>query len=176
MCGIFGLLVGPKGKLDCRGTREISDSLFRLSASRGKEASGFCFFQNGLIEIHRYAVSSSELIKKSEYKAQFTRRQNRVEKKAPAFPFALIGHSRLATSGSYGVNQNNQPINTGWVIGVHNGVISNYQSLLTEYPDLACKTDNDSEVVFRLFEKNYKKSNSLAEAVTELFEQIEDFQ
>ena len=40
MCGIFGIIVGQKSDLSLTSVRKNSDRLFRLSESRGKEASG----------------------------------------------------------------------------------------------------------------------------------------
>ena len=173
MCGIFGLLVGHDGELSTKAVKNISDKLFRLSASRGKEASGFCSVRNGRMEIQRYSEPSSELIKKAEYRMQFSDDKPRDGRNIPTYPFAIVGHSRLATSGWHGINQNNQPINTGTVVGVHNGVVGNYRELLEEYKHIEWNTDNDSEVVFRLFVEYLERSNSLSEAVMELYRKIE---
>ena len=41
----------------------------------------------------------------------------------------LIGHNRLATTGSEKENKNNHPFETSNLMLVHNGVISNHDSL-----------------------------------------------
>lgn len=61
----------------------------------------------------------------------------------------LMGHTRFATHGSAGIMINNHPFSVGNVVGMHNGVISNYQALATKF-GYTLQSQCDSEVLFHL--------------------------
>lgn len=97
MCGIFGAIHGEPRKVR---------KLAKLSASRGKDASGIALFDEGY-RVRSVSGSITKLlryIKPSE---------------------AIIGHTRLATNGM----QDSQPIVRDGVIVVHNGIIANVDEL-----------------------------------------------
>ncbi|MFC1828512.1 hypothetical protein ACFL0O_02750 [Thermodesulfobacteriota bacterium] len=173
MCGIFGFAISSETKYDPENIKSLSDQLFLLSASRGKEASGFGILYDGIVEVYRKPAPSNEMVRSAEYRNLFNNLIQQSTRHKNKTPVALIGHSRLATSGFHGLNINNQPINTEKTIGVHNGVIANYSEILLEEPDIHCKTDNDSEVVFRLLQKYLDSGLSIGSAVSRLFGRLE---
>lgn len=70
-------------------------------------------------------------------------------KYATKWTVSMVGHTRAATSGSRHNNVNNHPFLCGNILGVHNGIISNWReaaSLLNIKLKSAC----DSEIIFAL--------------------------
>src|SRR3990167_10106420 len=100
MCGIFGIVT--KNVTSPASLRLLVDSLFLLSESRGKEASGLAFLAGDKISIYKQPLRSRKLIKQNDYKKLF-------ENVGNASPISIIGHSRLATNGLQIDNRNNQP-------------------------------------------------------------------
>ncbi len=60
----------------------------------------------------------------------------------------LLVHTRHATQGPPAVNANNHPIESGRIVGIHNGVIWNDDSLWKANPTWVRRAEVDSEVVF----------------------------
>src|SRR5689334_2243845 len=100
MCGIFGIVTTGDGEK----AEELLGTLFRLSESRGKEASGLAGVAGDTIRVLKSPVSSKELMRTREYTdyvREVVRRDGRI---------ATIGHSRLVTNGSQVEHANNQPV------------------------------------------------------------------
>ena len=87
-------------------------------------------------------------------------------------PIALIGHARLVTDGTQSIHDNNQPVISEGIVGIHNGIIVNSGELWQLYPDMLRKYDVDSEVIFSLIRREMKKSGSLVQAVQRTFKLI----
>src|SRR3990170_4957225 len=112
MCGIFGLLLADGFRLSARELMDVTNHLFRLSESRGKEASGGAGKVNRSIHVFKEPVSSSKLVKSEKYRNLF---KNLIKNEAYAdgrlkAPLVILGHSRLQTNGLNGINSNNQPV------------------------------------------------------------------
>jgi len=167
MCGIFGFAAAPGAAVQPKALRGLAAALFRLSASRGKEASGYALMAGDRIDVDRAPMASDQLMARARTKRVFNRMA--VTDKATV----MIGHSRLATSGFHGLNINNQPIHTSGLIGVHNGVIANYADLVRTFSGIALASTNDSEMVFALLARFAEQAPCLAEAVARLFATIE---
>ena len=71
MCGIFGILIGKDTKLSVRELASLTNHLFKLSESRGKEASGIAIRVNHSIYVFKEPISSSELVKSDTYRNLF---------------------------------------------------------------------------------------------------------
>ena len=71
MCGIFGFLIGKDLGLSVKDLMGIVNYMFKLSESRGKEASGIAVRVNETIYVFKEPVSSSQLIKSEKYKNLF---------------------------------------------------------------------------------------------------------
>jgi glucosamine 6-phosphate synthetase-like amidotransferase/phosphosugar isomerase protein len=61
----------------------------------------------------------------------------------------LMGHTRFSTHGSASVMINNHPFSVGNIVGMHNGVISNYQSIAQDRK-YKLQSQCDSEVLFHM--------------------------
>lgn len=69
----------------------------------------------------------------------------------------IIGHNRLATTGTKENNRNNHPFEVGDFVLVHNGVIENHKELRIKY-NINSKIKTDSFVILWLIEHFFKKS------------------
>lgn len=65
----------------------------------------------------------------------------------------FVGHTRYATNGAPSDNRNNHPIWHGEVVGVHNGVLSDWQPILEETGREEEGTEVDSEAIFAAVNK-----------------------
>jgi len=150
------------------------DNLFRLSESRGKEASGLAVRAGNSITVLKEPYAASKLIRSKSYKniynliktEGYTGRSNNI-------PFAIIGHSRLVTNGKSELNSNNQPVIKDGAVGIHNGIIVNDGSLWKASPYLTRKYDVDTEVFLSLLQMYRKDNGSFAGAVKKTFCSIE---
>jgi hypothetical protein len=157
MCGIFGI-VTKQGAIDNHSFRDSLERLFLLSETRGRESAGIAVITSKDIRYLKTAMRPKHLIASKEY-SQFI-------EDAYKFPliFAAFGHSRLVTNGGQNVHANNQPVESGQFIGVHNGIIVNDDYLWHSHPELQRQTDVDTEVLLRLFDIEATKGKSLVDA------------
>jgi predicted glutamine amidotransferase len=65
----------------------------------------------------------------------------------------VIGHTRWATNGDPADVRNDHPIPHGDIVGVHNGVLTNFQKILDETGREDPKTEVDSEAIFAAINK-----------------------
>lgn len=165
MCGIFGVVTATEGR---RADAEaLLDALFRLSESRGKEASGLAGIAGDTIRVLKSPVPSKQLMRTREY-ASYIRD---VVRNGPRI--ATIGHSRLVTNGSQIEHANNQPIAIDGVVGVHNGIIVNEASLLRGNPELRRSGEVDTEVLFGLIRARAKTDGSFVGGLRTAYADIE---
>jgi asparagine synthetase B (glutamine-hydrolysing) len=161
MCGIFGVVsVGDRDKAE-----QLLGTLFRLSESRGKEASGLAGIAGDTIRVLKSPVSSKQLMRTREYSSyvnDVVRTPDRV---------ATIGHSRLVTNGSQVEHANNQPIAVDDLVGVHNGIIVNEAKLYAAHPELRRTGEVDTEVLFGLIRR--KANGSIVGGLREAFAEAE---
>jgi glutamine phosphoribosylpyrophosphate amidotransferase len=167
MCGIFGIGFREESKISPREFRNILDHLFCYSQSRGKEASGLLFKQASNLVIHKATISGDKLIKTQEYKNLFECPPGNNS------PSMVIGHARLDTNGSKWDNSNNSPLIYGDIYGIHNGIITNVDSLWKENPQLDRHHVVDSEVLLALFYENLQHGDSEDLAIQKIFSKIE---
>ena len=84
----------------------------------------------------------------------------------------LIGHNRLATTGDEKLNKNNHPFETSNLMLVHNGVISNHDSLkgnfALDYPE-----ETDSAIIIHLMEAYLEQDYSIVRAIKETAESLQ---
>jgi len=162
MCGIFGI-ISDKNKTN----KSYTNHLFRLSESRGKEAAGIAFWDNGSIDVLKSAQPVSTFLKSKQYK-QF------LNIHAGKNKFCAIGHSRLVTDGESFEHSNNQPVIANNLVGVHNGIIVNHEEIWREIPSIKRESRVDSEIFFKLYNLFLSKHDcSLLETVSETYKIIE---
>jgi glucosamine--fructose-6-phosphate aminotransferase (isomerizing) len=175
LCGIFGILIGENLSLSASELMGIVNYMFKLSESRGKEASGIAIRVNESIYVFKEPVSSSKLVKSSKYKNLF-KTVIKTEGYKDGFlkaPFVILGHSRLATNGLSEINSNNQPVVKDGAVGIHNGIIVNDEKLWKSFATLQKKYDVDTEVFLSLLQMFRKQNESLVGAVRNVFKHIE---
>ncbi len=165
MCGIFGFATKNNNKYNAREIQKMTEVLFKLSESRGKEAAGLAVKSEDSIDILKSPLKSSDFIKGAEYK-KFSQE---IFKKNP---FVVIGHSRLATHGSEYQDENNQPVIKDHAVGVHNGIIANDKELWKKFPELKKESDVDTEVFLALLQM-FLKDKSIENSIKEVFRIVE---
>ena len=179
MCGIFGLVANKNFYVNYPNKiKEIASSLFILSQTRGSEAAGVAINNSHSLSVLKDAASPKQFIKSKEYKYLLS---NSLEEYSAScenlnngenFHFSLIGHSRLVTNGDQSESVNNQPVIVEGVVGVHNGIITNENQLLKDHSDITKSTNLDSELLFKLFDKNFLIENDSFFSIRKTLNQI----
>lgn len=111
MCGIAGFSLHPNEFVNAR---KLAVDLLLDIESRGRDATGAAWWEGGKVNVQKDALKAKEFV---EYLNM---------------PFATnvaILHTRAATQGSKRNCDNNHPVITGGIVGVHNGVAWNDDSL-----------------------------------------------
>ncbi len=124
MCGVFGFC-GIKPDAD------LLQEIALLAGTRGPHAHGIYWTDENGNHIRKGAGQIKPAILKD------------------VMPALLIGHCRLSTSGTYHMEQNNQPIVCGGIAVSHNGNIPDYLELSRE-TGIALSTCCDSEILCHL--------------------------
>jgi glucosamine--fructose-6-phosphate aminotransferase (isomerizing) len=166
MCGIFGVV--SKGEPNSeQELRRFSDSLFKLSESRGKEAAGIALLAQGKIFVLKVPFRASKFVKEKFYKELFEKIDETSLKKRAGF----IGHSRLATHGFQTKNENNQPVTNSLGTIIHNGIVVNEKKiweLIGKKPSL----EVDTEALLELITYYEKQDHGLKGALKKAFSKI----
>jgi glutamine---fructose-6-phosphate transaminase (isomerizing) len=171
MCGIFGLVINNKLKINPSKLVFSIKYLAEKSQSRGKDSSGLSILnqKNNTLNIYKSPTPIKELINNSKVK-------NAIEKcfinsrRGCSYAF---GHSRLVTNGSQLNFDNNQPIIKNNIIGIHNGIIVNSRELWRENIDLEKRLEVDTEVFLeiinqKILSENYSISSAISYALNNI--------
>lgn len=123
MCGIMGYYCfGEK-----RPSKEHITEMFSLLETRGRDASGFAFIDDGQLTVQKAPIKSSLYVKSDDWKNVI-------------LPKIMILHTRAATQGSNKNNMNNHPLfNKQGIAIIHNGIIYNDKEIIP-------KNQRDGEV------------------------------
>ena len=151
MCGIFGINLSADSQISSKKVKKIVNKTFLLSERRGKDASGVLSVYQDKIDILKSPVRASLLLKSKEYKEFLN---NALDSYNQGCGFSFSGHTRMVTSGSEKLDDNNQPIIKNGAALIHNGIIVNEVKLLEEHKDISKKFEVDSEILLSLFKKN----------------------
>lgn len=120
MCGIAGFFVRDPKALTRFNPDTFLDDLLRAVDNRGGDACGFAATgEDGKLRSQRAAVRAAEFARGRRY--------------LPSVPLAVIGHTRMATQGHQGWNDNNHPVSHAGIYVVHNGHIWNDAALIREH-------------------------------------------
>jgi glutamine---fructose-6-phosphate transaminase (isomerizing) len=154
---------------------QLVNNLFKLSESRGKEASGLALRANNSVYVLKEPITSSKLVKTAKYKELFNQTLPTIACSGTRLisSIAVLGHSRLQTNGQSEINTNNQPVVKDGAVGIHNGIIVNDNNLWKSFPEIKKKYDVDTEVFLSLLQMFRAQGKSIAQAVKSVFEQIE---
>lgn len=161
MCGIFGL-VTTKKDLEEQKVKSLVDDLLLLSESRGKDSSGIAFVKGSEIIVYKESLSAHKFIKQKRYQEMLTREVDQ---------YALIGHARMETNGSFALTHNNQPVIKDGITTIHNGIIVNDSDIWKKHKDLTRKYQVDTEVFNSLIRYETKR-RSLLEALRVALKEI----
>jgi len=119
MCGIFGIHLKKLGNYKNNIKKDIS-IFSELSRTRGQDTFGISISANNEEKIFKLNTDPVEVFKRKDYN-NFIKSitENLDETKS----FSVIGQTRLVTNGTKFLPENNQPIITNKIIGIHNGII-----------------------------------------------------
>ena len=165
MCGILGRITPVNSTVNYEEFTRCMERLYRLSESRGKEASGLCCMTSGKISVLKADVAASKLIKGSEFKNTMAELTN------SKYRFAM-GHSRMITNGDSSDSNNNQPVVRGNLVVVHNGIIVNDGKLWEKHSELKRTATVDTEILLALLEE-HKYEDDFIKAFKETIKEIE---
>lgn len=175
MCGIFGFIIRENLSITPKKLMSAVDYMFKLSESRGKEASGIAIRVGQKIYVFKEPISASKLIRSKEYKELFL---NRIKNEGYhdgqlKAPIVILGHSRLQTNGSSEINSNNQPVVKDGSVGIHNGIIVNDAKLWMSHSKIKKKYDVDTEVFLSLLQMYTTDGQSIEKSISSVFREIE---
>lgn len=174
MCGIFGLIALERSELDAAAVEQAVRSLMLLSERRGREAAGVAIRAADGIHVLKAPGRASTLAQGPGFRRFMDRHlKERPKGDGSRCPFAVIGHSRLVTNGWQTTGDNNQPVLTERLVGVHNGIVVNDRDIWAAHPDMPRRGEVDTEVLFRLIESARVRGKAVPEAVATAFAKIE---
>jgi glutamine---fructose-6-phosphate transaminase (isomerizing) len=124
MCGIFGISTTINPKQDYDKVNFDLKKLITLSEKRGSDTFGVSFKLADETLIYKTNERPTKAINKKDYKNFLDENL----KKNLNNTLLLIGQTRLVTNGSKFSYQNNQPLESKNVVGVHNGIFTNLQN------------------------------------------------
>ena len=125
MCGITGMILGNKNRTK-KELENLIDDFNKLTVActiRGRHATGVYVVNPDGIITTKMPLSAEEAINTDSWQEVMAKVTNDT--------IAVIGHVRFYTHGSPLNNENNHPLINENIIGVHNGIITNYQDLKT---------------------------------------------
>jgi glucosamine--fructose-6-phosphate aminotransferase (isomerizing) len=176
MCGIFGFTISDDSGFSTGLFQSVIKTLFKLSESRGKDASGLAMAIGTELRVLKSDVPATALMQTKAYRkmvkgfssyGRFTR-ENRIGE-----PITIIGHSRMATNGSQRLHTNNQPVIKSELATVHNGIVVNVDELFDRYPEIRRELEVDTEIIPSLVSMHSKATGSVVTAAKKTFEAIE---
>jgi len=156
MCAICGVgLLFDKKLNNSTLLKTFFTNLLVACQGGGRSASGVSFMRENKVDVLRRGIPASNLIITEEYTKLTTECINLESEKKGEKLVSIIGHCRIPTKGSPHNNKNNHPVVVDNIIGVHNGAISNDDSLFDrfKFPRIA---QVDTEIIFQLI-SNFTK-------------------
>lgn len=144
MCGIFGICYGPDGpEAEDWSPSDFLQIMFPAIVHRGPHAWGYMYHSTG-----------SEQIDYFKSPGRCDNQQAALQMVAPEAGLDwIVGHVRYATNGKPEFNQNNHPILHGDIIGVHNGVLKDWQRIIKDTGRQDPSSEVDSEAIFAAVNK-----------------------
>lgn len=144
MCGIAAILLHQQER-NAEQWQAIKNAFTQnliFNEERGNAATGMAILDiKGGVELYKSALAATDYVGTPEYKKMLTH----IGKQTTL----ILGHTRQPTKGTPSDNDNNHPLQTGPVFGVHNGHIENDDELFTKFGYVRT-AKVDSEIIFRL--------------------------
>jgi glucosamine 6-phosphate synthetase-like amidotransferase/phosphosugar isomerase protein len=163
MCGILGLIHYDKlapTYMKAKMFRKATTDLLKASQIRGSDATGALMVTDKKASLFKTNLPANKFVGTPGY-SKVLKDLNR----SNSFR-AMIGHVRHKTKGHQKFNINNHPIKANRIVGVHNGIIANDDSLFDKYAaDLHRAGRVDSEIIFRLIDLHRKENKTLIDSV-----------
>ena len=125
MCGIFGIVLNDRSLHSSSALINDLEVLYSSAMLRGQDATGIAVNDGKSISVLRRECKPTEMVKGEDFKNLILE----PFKTSVHEPLAVMGHSRLVTNGSLAIKENNQPVCTGQLVGIHNGIVTNASSL-----------------------------------------------
>lgn len=175
MCGIFGFVASEGRPIDRAAVRSMLADLFHLSEPRGQEASGLVLVAGGVADVLKRPLKPSILLGTAEYERLLADGLGRMVVDAAGrlgAPIAAMGHCRLVTNGLQIQADNNQPIVADHTVGIHNGIVVNDAELFARHPQLARRSESDTEAIVRLLDHHATEHADLAAAIRLTFAEL----
>lgn len=150
MCGIFGVVLQNGSKTQCGELKDTLQRLFKFSESRGKESAGLHLYLPDKREAWtlKGAQPATQLIRSEEYYKIVNEYLPQAFSGAGlSAPIIVLAHSRLVTNGTAVLPENNQPVRSGHVTMIHNGIIVNVDEMWDEIPNIKRAAEVDTEVL-----------------------------
>ncbi len=177
MCGIFGIAVRENAAISKSQYSALLERLYALSESRGKESAGLHILLPAAKLSWRIkgAVPASELLQSTEFRDTFSAVLDRVYESSselPKQPLIAMAHSRLVTNGRAEKPENNQPVRSGFVSVVHNGIVVNVEELWSTNRNLQRSAEVDTEVIAALLDESMRAGSDPHLAMCSVFRNI----
>jgi len=170
MCGLFGIVSRGSTALPQGTATSAITALVAASETRGREASGLAVAVGNMLEVYKLPVRGRTLLRAERSRTML----NGLEDAIAAGDHAVcIGHTRMVTNGDPRNDSNNQPVTSGTLAVVHNGIITNEDDLWARDPLLVREAEVDTEVVVRLLESRIDLKDGLAAAVARVMAEVE---
>lgn len=153
MCGIGGiiLLERKRTKKELRQIRRIARRLLLQLEKRGSDSSGIALVNKDYVRVLKQPVKASWFVKTEQFRLMLRRLSRHTT--------GILLHTRAATKGSRENNDNNHPIISEDIVGVHNGMIFNDDEIFRNFRQhFSRKAEVDSEAIFRLIH-HYKRNS-----------------
>lgn len=174
MCGIFGMAVSQATAWPITDMSALLRVLFRLSESRGKESAGLAIGSPliGRAWLTKSAEPASVFLKSAAFDRLLNNLAGQFDS-GSVRSVEVLAHARLVTNGDAAVEANNQPVQSGEVILVHNGIVVNAEDLWRSLSDRAREGEVDSEVIAALIDARMATDFDPVGACVAAFHQIE---
>jgi glutamine---fructose-6-phosphate transaminase (isomerizing) len=168
MCGIFGLGVN-KEDLKYKDLLNDIKLLYKISEDRGKDSSGISILSNDKILTYRKIMRPCHMINETKFLETVNQAFEGCSEQVK-----LIGHCRLTTDGSFASHENNHPIDSNSFVGVHNGIVLNAIDLVGKQTNHLISREHlsaqsDTKLFFQKIEEINERTNSLTQAISEVY-------
>lgn len=170
MCGIFGAII-DKSVVNVKQSVKLFEFLARVSQDRGKDSSGIAVKESTklVVTVLKGALSIEDLVANELYKTMVSRSLETSQ----VGTLAIFGHARLVTNGSQLDDVNNQPVVKNDTVLVHNGIVTNGDSLWESHPFLERSYKIDTEIIPALIWNELNSGKQVASACNAAFKKLD---